>query len=121
MGFGPPMRKIPAFLLIIGAVGIRMLWVIDFGLPWFARYLVLGFVAWFMAMSLFAHRLAFHLELVPAVEAEPRFGAQARSGNASIGSFWGFVGFVIVTFLTGFILTAGGLFFTRLVAPRIGL
>ncbi len=121
LGFGPPMRRTPAVLLILAAVGIHMLWVIDFGLPWFARYLVLDFLSWLIALSLFAHRLFFHPELLAVVEAEPRSGAHARAGNLAFESFRGFVGFVIITFLTGFILTAGGLFFNRVIAPRIGL
>ena len=120
LGFGPPMRKAVALFLLAFAVGIHVLWVSGSGSYAFVKYLLLGFAGWFVAFLLLVHRLMFHPERMPILDAEPRSGAQSRSGEAAVGSFWGFVGFVIITFISGFLLAAGGFFFNRLMAVQTG-
>ena len=120
LGFGPPMRKAMALFLLAFAIGMHVIWVSGSGSYAFVKYLLLDFAGWFVSFILLGHRLMFHPELMPIIEAEPRSGAQARSGDAAVGSFWGFVGFVIVTFISGFLLAAGGFVFNRMMAAQAG-
>ena len=104
-----------ALLLLTFPICIRLLWVGDIGISWFIKYLLLGTALWTVALILLVVRLYRHPEILPSLLSEPR--SSSRDGS----SLFGLLTFAAVTFFTGFFLTAGGIFFTRVVAPRIGL
>ena len=98
---------------------LHMLWNASLPVPFLVKYPLLGAVAWIVVFALVQEGLdeARAARGPGRAPARASFPEPSRSGGAFRALFW----FVVATFFTGFLLSAGAFFFTRVVAPRLGL